>query len=68
MGFHQDLAEASRMALREMIEFLGSRYGLGREDAYAFCSVAVDLRITQLVNGYKGVHGMLLKSLTPSKK
>lgn len=68
MGFHQDLAEAARMALREMIDFLGSRYRLGREDAYAFCSAAVDLRITQLVNGYKGVHGMLSKSLTPSKK
>ena len=40
------MAEAARMALREMIDFLGSRYGLGREDAYAFCSAAVDLRIT----------------------
>jgi acetamidase/formamidase len=49
-----------------MIEFLGDRFGLGREDAYAFCSTAVDLRVTQVVNGYKGAHAMLAKDLTPS--
>ena len=45
---------------------MGDRFGLGREDAYAFCSTAVDLRVTQVVNGYKGAHAMLAKDLTPS--
>jgi acetamidase/formamidase len=35
--------------------------GLGREDAYMFCSLAVDLRVTQLVDGNKGIHAMLPK-------
>jgi acetamidase/formamidase len=66
MGFNQDLEEAAKMALREMIDFLANRFGLNREDAYVFCSTAVDIRITQLVNGYKGAHAMLAKELTPS--
>ena len=37
--------------------------GLGREDAYTLCSLAADLRITQTVNGNKGVHCMLAKDL-----
>jgi acetamidase/formamidase len=34
-----------------------------RADAYVLCSVALDLRVTQLVDGTKGVHGMLAKEL-----
>ncbi|MFQ5916000.1 MAG: acetamidase/formamidase family protein [Nitrospinota bacterium] len=65
MGFDTDLDDAAKRALREMIDFLGASYGLSREDAYAFCSTAVDLRITQLVNGHKGVHAMAPKNLLP---
>jgi len=65
MGFHPDLDDAARTALRQMIEFLCAGYGLNRDDAYAFCSIAVDLRITQLVNGHKGVHAMVAKGLLP---
>jgi acetamidase/formamidase len=36
---------------------------LSREDAYALTSVAIDLEITQLVDGTKGVHAMIPKSL-----
>ena len=36
---------------------------MGRDDAYTLCSLAVDLRVTQIVNGVKGVHAMLPKSL-----
>ena len=32
-----------------MIDYLGSR-GLNRQQAYALCSVAVDLRISELVD------------------
>ena len=37
--------------------------GLGRDDAYFLTSLAVDLAITQLVDGTKGVHAKLPKSI-----
>ena len=63
MGMNEDLDLAMKQALREMIAFICSRTNLGREQAYAFCSLAVDFRVTQTVNGEKGVHGMLRKGL-----
>jgi acetamidase/formamidase len=63
MGFHPDLDEAARIALRDAIDWLVSRKGLSREEAYSLCSLAVDMRITQLVDGNKGVHAMIPKSL-----
>ena len=51
------------MALRDMIVVLGEEAGLSPEDAYMLCSLAGDLRITQTVNGNKGVHMMLEKAL-----
>ena len=63
MGLHEDLDQAMKTALREMIAFICARSNLSREQAYAFCSLAVDFRVTQSVNGEKGVHGMLKKGL-----
>ncbi len=63
MGLDPDLDEAARLATLEMIDFLVRERGMDRADAYVLCSVALDLRITQLVDGTKGVHGMLAKSL-----
>lgn len=63
MGMDPDLDRCLEMALRDMIRLLGEKAGLSREDAYTLCSLAVDFRITQSVNGVKGVHGMLRKSL-----
>ena len=63
MGLHEDLDEAMRMSLREMIGFIVERSALSREEAYQFCSLAVDFRVTQTVNGEKGIHGMLRKGL-----
>ncbi len=63
MGFHQDLDEAARIALRQAIAWLVQSRGLGREDAYSLCSLAVDMRITQLVNREKGVHAMIPKAI-----
>jgi len=63
MGFDPILDNAAKMALRETIRFLGEWRGMGRDDAYTLCSLAVDLRVTQIVNGVKGVHAMLPKSL-----
>ncbi len=63
MGMHEDLLEAARIAVREMIAFLETEKGLSADDAYMLTSIAVDLRITQLVDGNLGVHAMLWKSL-----
>jgi acetamidase/formamidase len=63
MGMHEDLDEAMKRALREMIGFIASRTNLSPADAYQFCSLAVDFHVTQTVNGEKGVHGLLRKGL-----
>ena len=63
MGLHPDLDEAARLATREMIAFLVAEKGISREEAYVLCSVALDLRVTQLVDGTKGIHGLLAKDL-----
>jgi acetamidase/formamidase len=63
MGMHEDLDVAMKTALREMIAFICARTNLSREQAYQFCSLAVDFRVTQTVNGEKGVHGMLKRGL-----
>ena len=63
MGMHEDLDVAMKQALREMITFICARTNLSRDQAYQFCSLAVDFHVTQTVNGEKGVHGMLPKGL-----
>ena len=57
-----DLDRCAEMALRHMLDLL-ERRGLTRMDAYTLCSLAGDLRITQTVNGCKGVHMMMKKAL-----
>jgi acetamidase/formamidase len=63
MGMHEDLDVAMKTALREMIAFITGRTNLSRQQAYQFCSLAVDFHVTQTVNREKGVHGMLRKGL-----
>ncbi|MCH9673620.1 MAG: acetamidase/formamidase family protein [Gammaproteobacteria bacterium] len=63
MGINEDLNQAMKQALREMIRFICERSNLSREQAYSFCSLAVDFRVTQTVNGEKGIHGMLKKGV-----
>ena len=65
MGLNEDLDEAMKMALREMIDFLVAEKGMTRDDAYLLCSVAVDFRVTQTVDATKGIHAMIAKSLFP---
>lgn len=64
MGFGQTLDAALDQALKNMIDFLVNLTGISPEDAYVLCSLAVNFRITQVVNSpQKGVHGMLAKSI-----
>ena len=63
MGYHKDLDEAVKIALRDAIKFISKTKGLTADDAYALCSIAVDLRVTQIVDGNKGIHAMIPKSI-----
>ena len=63
IGFMKDLDEAARIAVREMIDHICRRSSLDREQAYMLCSLAGDVRVTQLVDGEKGCHMMLAKAL-----
>jgi acetamidase/formamidase len=63
MGMNQDLNEATKQAVRQMIDFLVDDKHLTPDDAYALASVAADLHITQLVDTNKGVHMMLPKAI-----
>jgi formamidase len=56
----EDLTLAARNALLNMIDHLGTR-GFDRQQAYAICSVAVDLRISQTVD----VPNLLVSALLP---
>jgi acetamidase/formamidase len=63
MGTDEDLTIATQVAVREMIDFLVNVKGLTKEEAYVLSSIAADFEITQLVDGKKGVHGMIAKSI-----
>ena len=64
MGLDPDLDDAAKQALREMIRWLVELKGWSSEEAYVFCSLACDLRVTQLVDGNKGIHAMVERRLS----
>jgi acetamidase/formamidase len=49
-GIGPDLHEAARNAIRYMIDHLQQDHQLSRTDAYMLCSVAVDLKICEIVD------------------
>ena len=59
MAFHEDLDDAARLAMRDMIHLLERHYRMSFHDAYRLCSIAADLRVTQFVNGNRGIHVLL---------
>ena len=63
MGLDQDLNIAIKLALREMIDYLVTKKGLNRDDAYMLISMTTDTRISQLVDGTLGIHAMLPKNI-----
>ena len=63
LAFDEDLDEATVVATRDAIGFLERERGLSHDDAYNLCSLALDLRISQVVDGLKGVHAMLPKAI-----
>ena len=63
MGLNADLDEAAKIATSEMLNFLVETKGLSREDAYLLASAAMDLMVTQVVDGTKGIHAMMPKAI-----
>jgi acetamidase/formamidase len=62
LGFHEDLDEAAVIATRDAMSFLCQAFDLTWDEAYNFASLALDLRVTQVVDGLKGIHAMLPKA------
>lgn len=58
-GFDEDLDEAAAIAIEGMLELMEREHALDRREALALASVVVDLRVTQLVNGARGIHARL---------
>ena len=63
IGLHEDLNQAAKIATREMLNFVVATKGLPRDDVYMLLSAAMDLHVTQVVDGTKGVHAMLSKAI-----
>jgi acetamidase/formamidase len=63
LGLHESLNEALRIALRNTIDFLAAKANLSREDAYGLASLAVDFRVSQMVDVNNGIHAMIPKSI-----
>lgn len=59
MGFHEDLDEAARIAGTDMIDFLVETKDIDHATAVLLCSVAMDLVVTQVVDGTKGIHALI---------
>jgi acetamidase/formamidase len=63
MGLHPDLDEAARIATREMLDWIVEMKKMSRDDAYLLSSAAMDLVVTQIVDGTKGVHALMPKAI-----
>ncbi|MFL5861376.1 MAG: acetamidase/formamidase family protein [Solirubrobacteraceae bacterium] len=59
-GVGGDLYAAAQDAVRAMVEHVATSYDLGREDAYLLCSLAVDLKISEIVDAGQYIVSALL--------
>jgi acetamidase/formamidase len=59
-GVNADLYVASQDAIRAMLDYLGENYDLSRQDAYLLCSLVVDLKISEIVDGGQYIVSALL--------
>src|SRR6478672_3540620 len=63
MGLNEDLDQAAKIATREMLNFVVETKKLPRDDALMLLSAAMDLQVTQIVDGTKGVHATVPKAI-----
>jgi acetamidase/formamidase len=59
MGFSEDLDTSVSVAVKAMVDLLSENCRMSWNDAYRLCSMCADLRVTQVVNGQKGIHFMM---------
>jgi acetamidase/formamidase len=62
-GLDEDLDKAMQMAIRETNKLLLDLKGLEFERAFTLSSIGVNFRVTQVVDGTKGIHSMIPKQL-----
>jgi len=62
-GLNESLDDGLHEALQQAIRFLHSQKGLSESDAYRLASLTVDFNVTQVVNGNKGIHGLIPKAV-----
>ncbi len=68
VGFDEDLMKAFTNALNETVDFLVTKKGLDRYEAYSLAAMAADCRVSQVVDVRKGVHCMIPKSIFTAKQ
>ena len=62
-GFGADLNEAMTMAAEQMLWLMQTHLGLSADDAYSLSSVAMDLGVTQVVDGTLGCHAGIARAI-----
>ena len=62
-GFGGDLDAAMRMAADQMLWWLRTHLGFSADEAYSLASVAIDLGVTQVVDGTLGCHAAIARSI-----
>ena len=62
-GFGADLDEAMTMAAEQMLWLMQTHLGLTADDAYSLSSVAMDLGVTQVVDGTLGCHAGVSRAI-----
>ncbi|MCX6955263.1 MAG: acetamidase/formamidase family protein [Verrucomicrobia bacterium] len=68
IGLDPDLNKAMRQAITETIDYLGDINGYDFFKAFTLSSIGVDFRVTQVVDGTQGIHGMIPKAIFKKKK
>jgi acetamidase/formamidase len=63
VGFDESLDKAMVIAVAETVDFLTTKKGLDRYEAYSLTALAADCRVSQVVDVRKGVHCMVPKSI-----
>lgn len=63
IGLDEDLDNAMQMAVDQTVEWLQEMKGFDLFTAMPLASQAIDYRITQIVDGTKGIHAMIPKKL-----
>jgi acetamidase/formamidase len=62
-GLDPDLNLAMKQAINETIDFIKEKQGVDFLQAFTLSSIAVDFRVTQVVDKTLGIHGMINKRI-----